>query len=330
MKKVVNLLSIAAILALILALNPVATLAQEDVTCESDVIVQADVALGGSGTHAGLIARYSGPAEGRFYVGMVYNNNGVYQAYIFLRQDGAFTQLAVKNLTGFTGSGNVRFEVVGKQLKLFVNNVLQAVAYNSAITSAGLVGMRGLSASLDNFNAAGVVSQTTNPPFNDSFTKPNNSDLDRVWTERVGAFSIQNNRAAASVPGVSIATLNSSALVNPDLQANVTLTGSGSHAGLVARYSGPDENNFYVGLIYNNNGVYQAYIFLNQSGGFVQLAGNNLTGFPGTGTLRFQLFGTTLNLFVNGNLVATASNSVLSSGQVGIRSLGASLDDFSV
>jgi ribose transport system substrate-binding protein len=41
MKKVVNLLSIVAILALI-SLSPVATLAQEDVTCESDVVVQAD------------------------------------------------------------------------------------------------------------------------------------------------------------------------------------------------------------------------------------------------------------------------------------------------
>jgi len=42
MKKVINLLSIMAVLALILVLNPVATLAQEEVTCESDVVVQAD------------------------------------------------------------------------------------------------------------------------------------------------------------------------------------------------------------------------------------------------------------------------------------------------
>ncbi len=44
MKKIVNLLSIIAVLALILAINPVASLAQE-VTCESDVTVQAEDSL---------------------------------------------------------------------------------------------------------------------------------------------------------------------------------------------------------------------------------------------------------------------------------------------
>ena len=42
MRKVINLLAGIAVLAFILTLNPTATLAQQEVTCESDVIVQAD------------------------------------------------------------------------------------------------------------------------------------------------------------------------------------------------------------------------------------------------------------------------------------------------
>jgi ribose transport system substrate-binding protein len=41
-KKVINLLSGIAVLAFILTLKPTATLAQQEVTCESDVVVQAD------------------------------------------------------------------------------------------------------------------------------------------------------------------------------------------------------------------------------------------------------------------------------------------------
>ena len=48
--------------------------------------------------------------------------------------------------------------------------------------------------------------------------------------------------------------------------ADVTVGAPGSGAGLLARYTGPDQKNFYVGLVYNANGVYQAYLALNKAG----------------------------------------------------------------
>jgi len=44
-KKVINLIGIIAVLALILAINPLAALAQGEVACEQDYVVQADDSL---------------------------------------------------------------------------------------------------------------------------------------------------------------------------------------------------------------------------------------------------------------------------------------------
>ena len=117
-----------------------------------------------------MLARYTGPDQKNFYVGLVYNANGVYQAYLALNKAGVFTQLAEHDLVGFTGGGNLRFEVVGKQLKLFVNNVLQTIAYDANLASAGTVGLRSFGATYDNFNVSAVQSLSTTLPAQDSFT----------------------------------------------------------------------------------------------------------------------------------------------------------------
>jgi hypothetical protein len=295
----------------------------------ANVSVQAKINLAASGARAALLARYSGPGENNFYMGYVANSGGAYQAYIYLRQNGAYTALATANLPTFTGAaGTLRFEVNGNQLKLFVNNVLQLVTYDSAITAAGQVGIRGTNATFDDFNAASVVSLPASLPFNDTFTKPNNSELDRTWTECVGAFSIQNNQAATADPSVNIATLNNIAVANVVVQTDISVTASGARAGLMARYTGPAEDNFYLGYVSNNNGVYQAVIFLRRNGVYTLLAMNNLPSFTGTGTIRFEAVGTSLKLFVNNVLQASATDSMLTTGSVGIRGTNAKFGNF--
>ena len=196
----------------------------------TDAIIQADVILNGVGSRAGLVARYSGPGENNFYLGMITNNAGIYEAYIFVKDPGegtnGYRQLAFRNLPGFTGTGTLRFEVVGNQMKLFVNNVLQLVAYDSTITTPGLVGIRGLNNEFDNFSSVIVTTQTATLPFADTFTGANGSDLSRVWTERAGAFTIQGNAAVATdaVPGVSIATLNSAPVADSIVQGDVVVS----------------------------------------------------------------------------------------------------------
>src|SRR5262249_3833806 len=148
------------------------------------------------GATGGVIARYTGPGQNNYYLATIYNNNGLYQAYIFLRNTTTFIQLAEHDLIGFTGTGTLRFEVAGSELKLFVNNALQAVAYDSTLSAPGLVGMRAYLANLDNFNASAISSAAATLPDQDMFTGTNGVDLGNVWTERAGAFTIQSNQAA--------------------------------------------------------------------------------------------------------------------------------------
>src|SRR5438552_799928 len=59
----------------------------------------------------------------------------------------------------------------------------------------------------------------------------------------------------------SLATLNTAPPADVSVQADIMLPMVGAAAGMVTRYSGPDQSNFYLGMIYNNNGAYQAYLF---------------------------------------------------------------------
>src|SRR5262249_20738698 len=154
----------------------------------------------------------------------VYNNNGVYEAHIWLRTT-SYVQLAVQALPGFTGTGHLRFEVIGKQLTLFVNDVLRAVAYDSAISTAGMVGMRGVAGTFDNFDVLNAPAQTATLPYTDHFANTQNgADLDRVWTEQFGAFTIQGQAAAAAPnAGVSIATLNAAPASDVIVSADINV-----------------------------------------------------------------------------------------------------------
>jgi hypothetical protein len=76
-----------------------------------------------------------------------------------------------------------------------------------------------------------------------------------------------------------------------------------------------------------------ARIWRNLGSGWTQLAAVPVAGLSptATNTLRFDAIGSSLKLFVNGTLEASAADSVLTSGQVGIRSTaGAALANFSV
>src|SRR5262249_25628945 len=156
----------------------------------------ADVTVPSSnGARSGLIARYSGPGDNNYYLGMVYNNNGVYEAHIYLK-NGNFTLLADQPIPGFSGSGHLEFMVICKQLALFVDGTLRASAYDSTITGAGLVGVRGFAGTFDNFDVVNQPPLTAPPTFTDSFASPQNGvPLSRVWSPQTGVFTIQNNAA---------------------------------------------------------------------------------------------------------------------------------------
>src|SRR5262249_45060150 len=113
---------------------------------------------------------------------------------------------------------------------------------------------------------------------------------------------------------------------------------SGTAAGLVARWSGTADSNYYYADIVGSSSGAQARIMVNLGGTFYQIAQPvNLN--TNVGTLRLEVVGNTQKLFFDdgtgSKLVAFAFDTNLTGpGTVGMRAAGApnavSYDDFSV
>jgi hypothetical protein len=310
----------------------------------ANVSEQADVTLSPGSATAGLVARYAGTGDGngRMYDGRITLSGGVYTALIEYVSGGIFNKLTSKTLTGFTGSGTLRFEVVGSSLKLFVNGVLQLAVHDSSISAAGLVGIRGRSGSVstlttfDNFSAQPVTAPVATLPFQDSFTRPDNSELDPVWVEQAGAFQVLNNMASVFGTGVGLATLNALPTADVSLQTDFLLSPGSATAGLVARYSGTGDGNgkMYDARITVSGGVYTALIEYVSGGTFTPLASVTLHGFNGavSHTLQFVVKGTSLQLFIDNlsnPLLSVTNSSITTAGLVGMRGRNTSFDNFS-
>src|SRR5262249_51973040 len=111
------------------------------------------------------------------------------------------------------------------------------------------------------------------------------------------------------------------------VSARVALA-AGQTAGLVTRYSGPLENNLYLGQLFGTGSGFQASIWKNIGGVYTRLV-TGLTVSTGSGTLEFEAVGPSLKLIFNGQLLAFADDLSLTSGSVGMRlSKNATLDDF--
>jgi hypothetical protein len=306
-----------------------------------NVSVQADFTLPtGAASSAGVVARYTPAGNGAMYLARVRSTGGahpVYTAEIYLVSAGAATPLGTPTrLSNFSGTGTLRFEVVGNSLKLFVNGVLQVAVYNSTIANAGLVGMRGVNCTLDNFAASVVPSVPARLPYTDGLTGTN-GELDRVWTEQAGAFVAQNNTASPFGTGLALATLNTAPAADVRVKANITVNAtSGSTAGLVARYSGTPDSNEYLGQIMftsSSNGVstYTARVFLFKNGVPTLLGSRivNVTG-PLTGQLEFDVVGSGLTLSLNGTGLVSTTDASLATGLVGMRGRNAAFANFEV
>lgn len=168
----------------------------------------------------------------------------------------------------------------------------------------------------------------TSLPFADSFTAAPGNALSSNWVEQAGHFSTATSTAVGQA-AANVATLYGLSAGNVALQADVSLTSDGQWAGLVARYSGPlDNNEYYARLTRLAAGSFQAAIYRVQGGVATQLSVQSTA--IGTATLRFEVAGPSLKLFLNNSLVAYAQDTTFTTGSVGIRtSTNATLDNFS-
>jgi hypothetical protein len=288
----------------------------------ADVSVQADVALAATGINrAGLVARYSGSGDTNMYLASLVGTGTSAVAYISSNVGGTWNLLAT--VPGLSGTGRLRFDVAGSTLTLFLNGAFVTSVVDNAIPGPGLTGVRGSSAAtFDNF----VASRLLSPPFSDNFNRPNSSNLGVSFVKKAGDLSILGNKLATST-AVSVAVYNGMFATDVSVQADLTLAASGiNRAGLVARYSGDGDTNMYYANLVGNSTSAVAYISSNVGGTWTLL--KTVSGLPGTGTLRFDVVGDTLTLFLNGNVVTSVvDDAIQGPGFIGVRGNNSTFDN---
>src|SRR5262249_3870197 len=127
-------------------------------------------------------------------------------------------------------------------------------------------------------------------------------------------YNVGSGVASGTSVNANLATLPSVNAADVVVQADINAA-VGQHAGLVARHGALGDSSMYLGIINNIGGTPIAQIFRSTGGGFTLLAQANATG--NSGTLRFEVVGTSLRLFLGNTLQVFASDSVLKSGSVG-------------
>ncbi len=269
----------------------------------TDVNLQANISFTAAGQYAGLVARYSGAGNGSFYFGrLTYLGNGAVNAVILLNLNGVWMQVGSGENFAYTG-GTLDFQVQGSNLTLYLNGTEVAFGQNSNLT-AGAVGIGALRAPISNFQSSVAV--------------PSSS----TWVQRAGVLNVATGTVYTAAGSGGIATAVGSSAADVSVQGTVSFTAAGQYAGLVARYSGPADSNFYYGrLTYLGNGMAIASILRNSNGVWVQIGASKTIAVT-SAALIFQVEGSDLKLFVNGSLVSYGQDTVLSSGAVGIQAFG--------
>ncbi len=289
---------------------------------------QVALVLPPTGTQsAGLVARYGGAGDRNLYLGWVTAANGHYTAAIYRNVNGAWALLGSAPVT--TGTGTLRFVVYGDALKLYFNGALVLTRYDANLTTGGVGVRTSAGAAVNDYSAQSIAPLAL--PFTDSFTAGDGARLADAWRYAAGSFAVQGNQARAGAAAVNLGVLNGLSLADGATEMALALPATGTQpAGLVARYAGAGRDvNLYLGWVTAASGRYTAAIYRDVGGAWALLASKAVT--TGTGTLRFVAYGTSLQLFLNGALVASAFDAALASGSVGVRaSGGASLDGFRV
>lgn len=188
--------------------------------------------------------------------------------------------------------------------------------------------MRGwFDSALDNFSYSAITKVNATLPFRDTFNLSTGSQLSSFWKETAGNFTVINNRLTGSA-SINLAALNTTASANVFAESMVDVSVGGS-AGVAARYSGVGDRNMYWGSLANRSGVLTAEIWRNYNGTWTRLVSKPVTS--SAGLVRFEVVGSSLKLFLNSSLVASATDTVLRSpGITGIRgTANVSVDDFS-
>jgi hypothetical protein len=224
-----------------------------------------------------------------------------------------FAPLAFNVAGNFSGSLQTPGETVTTlQVAGTVSGGIVAAAVNSATIGGDFTGQIVVAAGPVNLSVTGATAATAH-----------------VWIERLGAFTVTDG-ALVGQSATNIATINGLNERDTTIQASVTLA-AGQSAGLLARFSGPADSNYYEARLTDAGNGIQATIYRNHNGTLTRLVSKTIS-VRGIGPpillLKFKLVGSTLGLYLGNVLVETATDATLTSGGVGVRlGMGAAVTD---
>lgn len=240
---------------------------------------------------------------------------------IYKAVNGSYTSLSPQVDLSFPRgiTKKIRFEAVGTTLKAYFDGALVAQATDATFAS-GQLGFRVNHAySTDQTRYAvlrwSVVSPTDN--FNDAGSLNNYTLINtpEAWSVSSGHL------VAGGGARQALALRNGVNLVNGWVE---TKTDQAADGGLVLRAQ--SATSYYLLAIRDDSrfGYANIEIYKALNGAFTPLSQQVDISFPvGTQkTIRFEASGTTLKAYVNGSLVAQASDASFTSGQVGLRANG--------
>ncbi len=321
---------------------------------ERDVGVQADVnIIAGSNQALGLITRYTGPGQQNFYMAEAYAEPGSssVRLSIYRNLGGSFALLSTTTLSGGI-TGTLRFESVDASHKVFLNGSLVLTAIDGILNGAVTVGVRATGASgavsFDNFTYDKITITPATLPHTDDFATASNGQLSTKYIEQSGNFNVNTTTGKLSnATDTAITSLRGVAQKDQAVSVDVNLTaGSGQAVGLMARYAGSGDKNYYLAQLYAVGGIgnnVKVDIFINVGGSFQQLATGTIAGATLTGTFRFEAVGSSLKAYFGdgtstGDTLVAFANDTMFDGSVsaGMRIFGAgasnrvTLDNFKV
>ena len=285
-----------------------------------------------NGTSVALVARYTGAGDSRMYCAGLVRSGFNFFGRIWVNNGTSWRLLASGLSPG--GSGILRFDVAGSALTLFLNGRQIAAAGNKAITGPGTMGIRfvGPGAIADNYQAIALTPPTpttTTSPFSDAFIQPDSPYLGSNWVQVYGNTAISdttvlsriNDASLATLYGISVKDSSSQATVRDSTAQAVVNIGSGTSAGLAARFRGTVDHCMYWGGLEKVGDAYFGRIWVNNGIHWKLLASVPVAG--GSGRIRFDCIGSSLTLFLNGVKIASAHDTTLTApGAVGIRLAG--------
>jgi hypothetical protein len=156
-----------------------------------------------------------------------------------------------------------------------------------------------------------------------------------------GAFAANGSQAISEGPSENLATVNGFTTADVSVSADVNVSGAvnTTTAAVVVRCDG--SGNAYIGGIANNGTSNSSVVFIGRrrpDGTFTPLVTTPVSTLSGPvfgdvmGTVRLDVFGTSLKLYLNGILMLSATDSTLTApGSVGMEAsnAGVTFDNFS-